>query len=970
MEWSQVGALAEELSAELSLPVADRYFFLVRIGANWQDYPFDWGAFVELAATLEDRSQDLAAGLPVVVVSLDSAEPTPSSQELSVPRPHRRIVVSPSTPVEALAEAWLADIVRQLGPSAHIADSSFLSRLGLGPDLLSEPSKSLLASGASAPPLKLSGAVREIADSLGAGDCSAAQIAEVVAERHPDVAGGQLRAALPRLRQTQPTRSWETWLDAVGREFDMDAVAKSRHRVVDGRLLLFGLALVNRALLVELERVGAWTPLLFEIDEQAVQTGNGHAVLSSLRFAHGYVSDLPGGEDRLDIQGEVVALCDVVTDPNVQPPLAVGLFGEWGSGKSFFMEKMREHIDGNSAELADVGRSIVQIRFNAWHYSDASLWASLAITIFERLADPEPISIEARRTWLQAQGDPNRVQREDLLRQLESYRAARAEKDAEVERLRAERAVLEDKRSDAEARRAKAAAHAPLTEVLRSVKGDKRVTDALAELSGALGFTPSFQDLMQLNRDLQTTGGYLLASWRQVRRKSLAAMLITVVVLLGLATVALIVHGGVAAWGSIATAVATVATVTTAVATGAKPAMATVSRAIALLQDAIDITAEVEDEFRTTRMRDELELNARIDTINREVDKADVDISGLDDKIAEVTTSADALSIERQLYDFLSDRAAGYQRHQGIIGMLHHDFQLLEARLLAQRSVGEPNPRLPKIDRIILYIDDLDRCQPAKVLEVLEAVHLLLALELFVVVVGVDPRWLQRSLWHQYRDSLSDGPWSGDGYLRSMPVEYLEKIFQIPLTLPAMNSTGFAKLIAGLAPSVVLTGAEPVPPAHPTDRYRTGGRARSEGARTPTRAPLVDIEPVAHTMNPTRVDLTSAEVRFAQRLGYLVDSPRAAKRLMNTYRLIRATQHVGMRSRFLGTDGRPGDYIALMTLLAVAATVPDRLLAALEHDTVGVHTWSDFIDRLARREGTGGHRPWPAGHPEVGGPLD
>jgi hypothetical protein len=31
----------------------------------------------------------------------------------------------------------------------------------------------------------------------------------------------------------------------------------------------------------------------------------------------------------------------------------------------------------------------------------------------------------------------------------------------------------------------------------------------------------------------------------------------------------------------------------------------------------------------------------------------------------------------------------------------------------------------------------------AKVVGVLEAVHLLLALELFVVVVGVDPRWLQ-----------------------------------------------------------------------------------------------------------------------------------------------------------------------------------------------------------------------------------
>ena len=44
------------------------------------------------------------------------------------------------------------------------------------------------------------------------------------------------------------------------------------------------------------------------------------------------------------------------------------------------------------------------------------------------------------------------------------------------------------------------------------------------------------------------------------------------------------------------------------------------------------------------------------------------------------------------------------------------------------------------IERIVLYIDDLDRCPPERVVEVLQAVHLLLAFELFVVVVAVDAR--------------------------------------------------------------------------------------------------------------------------------------------------------------------------------------------------------------------------------------
>jgi hypothetical protein len=92
-------------------------------------------------------------------------------------------------------------------------------------------------------------------------------------------------------------------------------------------------------------------------------------------------------------------------------------------------------------------------------------------------------------------------------------------------------------------------------------------------------------------------------------------------------------------------------------------------------------------------------------------------------------------------------------------------------------------------------------------------------------------------------------------------------------------------------------------------------------------------------------------VQFAQQLGPLVHSPRAAKRLMNTYRLIRATQHVGSRSRFLGSDGQPGEYQAVLTLLAVAAGYPrtaDRLLVALEDDAAsqGIGRWPDFIAAL------------------------
>jgi hypothetical protein len=38
--------------------------------------------------------------------------------------------------------------------------------------------------------------------------------------------------------------------------------------------------------------------------------------------------------------------------------------------------------------------------------------------------------------------------------------------------------------------------------------------------------------------------------------------------------------------------------------------------------------------------------------------------------------------------------------------------------------------------------------------KVLEAIHLLLAFELFVVVVGVDPRWLNNALSEKYKNTF------------------------------------------------------------------------------------------------------------------------------------------------------------------------------------------------------------------------
>src|ERR1700751_5227451 len=62
-------------------------------------------------------------------------------------------------------------------------------------------------------------------------------------------------------------------------------------------------------------------------------------------------------------------------------------------------------LRGQVAQLAKLARSgddrylgeIVQIGFNAWHYADTNLWASLGDEIFERLAGPGEADDESRK---------------------------------------------------------------------------------------------------------------------------------------------------------------------------------------------------------------------------------------------------------------------------------------------------------------------------------------------------------------------------------------------------------------------------------------------------------------------------------------------------------------------------------------------------------------------------------------------
>jgi KAP family P-loop domain len=474
-------------------------------------------------------------------------------------------------------------------------------------------------------------------------------------------------------------------------------------------------------------------------------------------------------------------LATVISDPATPMPLSVGIFGEWGSGKSYFMGLMREEIERLSGSgLKAYLKNVVQIGFNAWHYADTNLWASLGDEIFRQLAGPGETAPEGRRRL-----------REELVSgaaEREALEARAAQARAETVRLKA--ALYE----------AMSARQLRAKDLLNAIKNSAQLRKQLDRVWRQLGIDTETQQAQTLADQLSgadSAAGPLSGVLARQRTWTLIAICLTAV--LGV----LAAVWAPAAWGrwlggsGVAAVVVTISVVTAWIGR-ARSGLAQLRYIAADINKNAVISADqrtaeaVKDAVHELRQAEALEAvaQARLDEMSERVTQLARDL-------------ADLLPGQR-LYSFLAERATGgqYASQLGLISTIRKDFEHLVELLRDWRVAGSDEAAPRPIDRIVLYIDDLDRCRPQQVVDVLQAVHLLLALDLFVVVVGVDPRWLRRSLQHQYEGILGVGEVrepADQPLWQITPNDYLEKIFNIPFVLPGIPEGSFERMLRGLS---------------------------------------------------------------------------------------------------------------------------------------------------------------------------
>ena len=248
---------------------------------------------------------------------------------------------------------------------------------------------------------------------------------------------------------------------------------------------------------------------------------------------------------------------------------------------------------------------------------------------------------------------------------------------------------------------------------------------------------------------------------------------------------------------------------------------------------------------------------------------------------------------------------------------------------------------VPPIDRVIVYIDDLDQCAPELVVRVLEAIKLLMDVEHFVVIVGVDSRWLFRSLeikfkalFSDYRSSVFEEEWL------ATPQNYLEKIFQLSLMLPPMTREGYDRLIRALFVS-----------ERETQDAQDTSRTQLEQSKNATEKQSTTGDAAAGTTSGAIADdkddnlsdlvLRAEEFEMLQALAPLIQTPRSAKRLTNIYRLLRVSEG---ESRLLENNS----YRVILLLLSVIVGYPRQssvVLSAIERSDPAME-WEEFITTL------------------------
>ena len=650
----------------------------------------------------------------------------------------------------------------------------------------------------------------------------------------------------------------------------------------------------------------------------------------------------------------------------LKPPLAVGILGGWGSGKSFALYLMKQRINeirsealtekqawGEGDQLFPYVGHIYQIEFDAWTYAKSNLWASLMQKVFfelnrqisleEKLKTAGVDLLKGGQIWkaLNNMSDEQRRQildsnlTQDIFREpklhdtwqnIESKGISSVLWDTlgklrqqEVERLREEQQSLLSKEND-------------LRE--KEIEIEKQVDQKIREKSRALLWNPLKNELSKLmgitvneleskvidkndSEKVKITLNELepefwKSLWKTCKdNPTILCFFILSLIILLIISPWLSTKLNNLPLGDFSDSVHRIAQFLTnssafifsfpfieKIWKGWKNHKKQVKQVLERYQTQVIDEQEKLAQSRQTLIEIEKANNQNLTNLENEIKQQQAFVEQQQQRIGLTTTY-------KSLNDLIDTRLRTdpYSEQLGLLQQVKGDIEELTNRLVLQNDDSPDVTQRKKESfvrgtaRVVLYIDDLDRCPPHKVVEVLEAVQLLVKTSLFIVVLAIDDRYISRALEDVYKGVLKRrGQPSG--------IDYLEKIIQIPYRMRSISPSNLKSYLK----SQMKIEEEQI---EQTETVSTLKKSTSELSKTPdSEINKADLDPKlsetetlaipqVETPEPQKslqtpetiseiIKFTRSEFDLLANCAKHVDlSPRTGKRLINLYKILK-----------------------------------------------------------------------------------
>lgn len=577
-----------------------------------------------------------------------------------------------------------------------------------------------------------------------------------------------------------------------------------------------------------------------------------------------YSNDIPDKEDKdcLNIEKDVDAFAKLITYKKLPTPLSIGLFGKWGSGKSFFMKELESKIEKYTESNNEVFcKDVISVKFNAWHYSDTNLWASLVYKIFEEIDN---------------KFNDNEDNFHSIYKELDTSKKEIKEKEKEKQEIENKinelNNELELTKEELEKDNEEIKTY-ELFDITKEILKDSEIRKDLKVVKNSIGLkNETFEEINFINNEMSSSLGLLRKSFKlffvEKKYRKIFLYIILPLILIGFIT-----------YNYLLEYVETMLLSTIPIIMSVSVKFKELKPIKKHLDNILTSWNTVVEKVREKNHQEIKLKQLRISTVQNNLNDLENNLKDLKLKEENIKNQIKDIESGKYFKDFIRSKidSSDYKKHLGLISLIRKDFYELEKFLLSQNKNKEYN-----IDRIVLYIDDLDRCSNALVVEVLEAIHLLLAFELFVVIVGIDSRWVKGSLESKHKNLSTNE-------VKISPKNYIEKIFQIPFNINTPTDISKKNLIKKLFNKDALIDSDTV-------AKEKKDRSDNNVLKKLVVGKLVLEETtttVYTSIDYRELELKRDEIDYIEKVAiYLDDIPRTIKRFVNTYRVLRSHKDI------------------------------------------------------------------------------